>query len=394
MRFVFKAYTQDGRVTRGQIDALTKDAAFDSLLARGLEPIHVAAKTLEERQSLTYAQAGQIARELSRLSRAGIALEAAVKLSAEAQSSLGARRILESAASRLAAGEGPGQAFSGLVGAPARALSAVMQAGEHSGRLADALAAAAPLFIATAKFRAKILSLMIYPIIVASAALVVLMVFLLVVIPALRPVLSELGDQLPVSAQILLWSADVAPVAASLGLGSVLLIILANQFEAIKARFRTMRDHLALGPLGMGLPLAIETAVFARLLAALLKADMPAGDAIEDASRAVSNSVLQQRLQTGAQSVREGANLASALEGALGSSNLVVQAARLGAKSSGFADLVGEAGLTLAERAEERLERVAAIAGPVIILGLGLVIGSLVVALFTSLTALSDAALV
>ena len=121
---------------------------------------------------------------------------------------------------------------------------------------------------------------------------------------------------------------------------------------------------------------------------------MPAGDAIDDASRAVSNTVLQSRLQVSAQSVREGANLANAMEDALGASSLVVQAARLGAKSSGFADLVSEAGMTLAERAEERLERVAAIAGPVIILGLGVVIGSLVVALFTSLTALSDAALV
>lgn len=394
MKFAFKANTQDGRVTRGQIDALTKDAAFDALVARGLQPIHVTAKALDERQSLTYAQAGQIARELSRLTRAGIPLEAAVKLSAQAQSNVGAQRVLENAATRFAAGEGPGQAFRGLVGAPGRTLSAVMQAGEHSGRLADALEAAAPLFIATAKFRAKILSLMIYPIIVASAALIVLMVFLLVVIPALRPVLSELGDNLPVSAQILLWSADVAPVAASIGLGSVLVVILANQVGAINARFRAMRDHLALGPLGMGLPLAIETAVFARLLAALLKAHMPAGDAIDDASRAVSNTVLQSRLKVGARSVREGASLAGALEGALGTSSLVVQAARLGAKSSGFADLVSEAGMTLAERAEERLERVAAIAGPVIILGLGVVIGSLVVALFTSLTALSDAALV
>lgn len=394
MKFAFKAYNRDGRVTRGQIEASTQDAAFGALQARGLEPIQVAVKALDERQSLSYAQAGQIARELSRLTRAGIPLEAAVKLSAQAQSSTGARRVLESAAGRFAAGEGPGQAFSGLVGAPGRALSAVIQAGENSGRLAEALEAAAPLFIATAKFRAKIVSLMIYPIIVASAALIVLMVFLLVVIPALRPVLSDLGDDMPVSAQMLLWSADVAPVAASLGLGLVLVGILANQVEVIKARFRAVRDHLALGPVGMGLPLAIETAVFARLLAALLKADMPAGDAIDDASRAVSNTVLQSRLQVSAQSVREGANLANAMEDALGASSLVVQAARLGAKSSGFADLVSEAGMTLAERAEERLERVAAIAGPVIILGLGVVIGSLVVALFTSLTALSDAALV
>lgn len=394
MRFAFKAYTRSGKVERGEVEAPSEKAAFDLLAARGLEPLVVKKQALKSSRALTYAQSGQIARELARLTRAGIALEAAVKLCAQAQASSTARQVLDVAAERFSAGRGPGHAFAGLEGAPGRALGAVMQAGENSGRLADALDAAAPLFLATAKFRAKILSLMIYPIIVASAALIVLLIFLLVVIPALRPVLLELGDDMPLSAQALLWSAQAAPVGAIIALILLLGGILANQFEIVRARLQSIRDQLALGPLGLGLPLAVESAVFARLLAALLKAERAAGDAIDDASRAVSNGVLRRRLQAGAQTVREGASLAGALEAALGPSSLVVQAARLGARSSGFADLVSEAGLTLAERAEERLERLAAVAGPVIILGLGVLIGSLVVALFTSLTALSDAALV
>lgn len=394
MRFAFKAYTRSGKVERGQIEAASEKVAFDLLAARGLVPLVVKEQALRSSRALTYAQSGQIARELARLTRAGIALEAAVKLCAQAQASSTARQVLEVAAERFSAGRGPGHAFADLEGAPGRALGAVMQAGENSGRLADALDAAAPLFLATAKFRAKILSLMIYPIIVASAAMIVLLIFLLVVIPALRPVLLELGDDMPISAQALLWSAQAAPIGAIAALFLLLGGILANQFAIVRARLQGIRDHLALGPLGLGLPLAVESAVFARLLAAFLKAERAAGDAIDDASRAVSNGVLRQRLQVGAQAVREGASLAGALEAALGPANLVVQAARLGARSSGFADLVSEAGLTLAERAEERLERLAAIAGPVIILGLGVLIGSLVVALFTSLTALSDAALV
>ena len=390
--FRYTAEGHDGRRVSGEIEADTAALAIEALMAQRLSPLRVSETRTSDIPKLSYQDTARLSLEVSRLMLAGIPLESGALLAAEAQESRAARKTLERAASRLARGDGPGLAFDGLDGAPGGALSAIMAAGERSGRLADALGAAAPLFAATARFRAKIVSLMLYPAVVSVTALSVLVIFLLVVIPSLRPVLEGLGENLPTSARWMLAIADAAPGVLVAALIGALIVIALNQVSAVRSRMALLMDRLALGPMGLGVAAAVDTALFARLFGALLKAGTPAGEAMAEASAAMSNTVLRGLLQSSANDVREGASLDHALMSALGERHLIVQASRLGARGGSFADLVSEAGMTLAERAETRLERLAALAGPMIIILLGLVIGLMVITLFSSLAALPDAA--
>ena len=390
--FRYTAEGHDGRRVSGEIEADTAALAIEALMAQHLSPLRVSETRISDIPKLSYQDTARLSLEVSRLMLAGIPLESGALLAAEAQESRAARKTLERAASRLARGDGPGLAFDGLDGAPGGALSAIMAAGERSGRLADALGAAAPLFAATARFRAKIVSLMLYPAVVSVTALSVLVIFLLVVIPSLRPVLEGLGENLPTSARWMLAIADAAPGVLVAALIGALIVIALNQVSAVRSRMALLMDRLALGPMGLGVAAAVDTALFARLFGALLKAGTPAGEAMAEASAAMSNTVLRGLLQSSANDVREGASLDHALMSALGERHLIVQASRLGARGGSFADLVSEAGMTLAERAETRLERLAALAGPMIIILLGLVIGLMVITLFSSLAALPDAA--
>tara|TARA_B100000508_G_scaffold60333_1_gene47212 strand:- start:245316 stop:246503 length:1188 start_codon:yes stop_codon:yes gene_type:complete len=386
------ARTGKGERVKGEIEAANTPQVIELLAHQQLSPIRVSEAKADATPKLSFKDAGRLSSEIARLTAAGVPLEAGTALASQAQESRAARHALELAAKRLAQGQGPGEAFAGLEGAPGRALSAVVAAGERSGRLADALKAAAPLFTATARFREKIISLMLYPSVVSITALGVLVVFLLVVIPSLRPVFESLGEAMPASARWMLAVSDAAPSVLVAMLIAVLAAILLGQIPALRAHMARWRDQVALGPLGMGLAEAIDIALFARLFAALLKAGTPAGDAMAEASAATSNTILKDRLLVSAHSVRQGGSLDVALSEALGERHLIVQASRLGMRGGSFADLVAEAGLTLAERAETRLERIASLAGPLIIILLGFVIGLMVVTLFSSLTALPDAA--
>lgn len=393
MRYRYIARASDGARVSGQLDASGKPQAIERLSQQRLTPVEIREIEDTSRPSLTYKDVGQLCGELARLIKAGVPLESGVRLAADAQDRKPARLALETAAARLADGDGPGRSFAGLRGAPGRALSAIIAAGERSGRLAEALEAAGPLFKAAARFREKILSLLLYPAVVSVTALVVLLVFLMVVIPNLRPVLDGLGDNVPPSARTLLAIADTAPTVMTIVLIGALGGILLGQIPAMRRRFGVWRDRWMLTPLGMGIAEAVDVALFARLFAALLRAGTPAGDAVAEASQAVSNQILRERFDHAARRVREGGSLDAALSGALGERHLIVQASRLGSRGGGFADLVAEAGASLAERAETRMERLATLAGPAIILILGGVIGVMVLTLFSALSALPDAAL-
>ena len=393
MRYRYRAREATGRQVSGDLEAPSQARAVETLLAQGLSPVRVRPVPDGRLARLTYADVARMSAELAGLVGAGVPLESGSTMVADAQDSKAARRVLRRGAGRLADGDGPGKAFGDLPGAPGRALSAIMAAGERSGRLADALLAAAPLFAATARFRDKIVSLLLYPAIVSVTALGVLIVFLLVVIPSLRPVLEGLGDAIPASAAMLLTVSDAAPDVLAAMLVAILAGIVAGQWPQLRHRMARLRDRILLSPAGFGLVGGIDTALFARLFAAVLKAGTPAGDALGEAAAAVSNSVLREKLEHAAERVRGGETLGPALTAALGERSLIVQASRLGDRSGRFADLVAQAGLTLAERAEVRLERLAALAGPLIILALGGLIGALVIALFSSLTSLPDAAI-
>jgi type II secretory pathway component PulF len=383
---------KDGQRIRGELEATGKQHAIDTLLARRVSPIEVERAEAEKLPVLKYKDASRLCSEIARMTSAGVPLEAGVALAAEAQESKAARQVLERASTRLTNGDGPAKAFDGLQGAPGRALSAVVAAGERSGRLADALKSAAPLFSSTAKFREKIVSLLLYPAAVSVTAVAVIVVFMLVVIPALRPLLEDLGDELPTSAAIMLAMSDGAPGFFIAILASIMIAIFLGQIPSIRQAMARVRDQIALSPVGLGLAQAVDMALFSSLFAALLKAGTPAGDAISKASGAISNTILKSRLNIAAGAVREGTALDVALAEALGERHIIVQASRLGAKGGSYAELVSEAGMTLSERAEVRLERLAAMASPLITIVLGFMIGMMVLALFSSLTALTDAA--
>jgi type II secretory pathway component PulF len=383
---------KDGRRITDEIEATSQQHAIETLLARRVSPIDVTPAVSDKLPVLKYKDVSRLCSEIARMTAAGVPLEAGVALAAQAQESKAARQVLERASARLTQGDGPAKAFDGLQGPPGRALSAVIAAGERSGRLPDALKSAAPLFSSTAKFREKIVSLLLYPAAVSITAIAVVVIFMLVVIPALRPLLEDLGDELPISAKMMLAMSDGAPSFFIAILAAVMIAIFLGQVPNIRQRMAKMRDQIALSPVGLGIAQSVDMALFSSLFAALLKAGTPAGDAISEASCAISNTILKSKLSEAAGSVREGVSLDAALAIALGNRHIIVQASRLGAKGGSYAQLVSEAGLTLSERAEVRLERLAALASPLITIVLGLMIGMMVLALFSSLTALTDAA--
>lgn len=390
--FSYRAFTQDGQSTSGTLEAASRNDAVAALQRRNLTPHQVTERSSTASPGWTYREAGKIGSELSRLTSAGVPLNIAVQLAAETQPRPFVRDQLLQISSALTAGESAKAAFAPLEGPAGRALASVVTAGERSGELANALASASPLLASIAKFRERVVSLLIYPLIVTLTALGVLAVFLLVVVPNLRPVLEDLGDDMPRATRFLLDVSDIAPNIVVGGIFIGLLFILTRQFGLFRRLYARWRDQLLLSPLGFGVSALMDAALFANILSALLQSGLSTSDAIDTAASAIGNSVTRRRMQGAASQVRKGAKLSSALATAWGETHLVTQASVLGARGGHFPHLVKEAGTVLAERAEMRLERGAAIAGPGIIIALGVLIGLFVITLFNSLMALTDAA--
>jgi len=388
MAWHYTARNSDGRRLSGLLELPERQQVLDELLSRGFTPLSV--KRVESKTvALTYERAARLAGELSRLSASGLPLETALSLAAEIEQHGPTKAALDQAARKLGEGATPGAAFEALEGPAGKVLAAAIRAGERSGELSKALKSVAPVLASTAQFKAKFGTLMLYPAAISVTSIGILVVFFLYVLPTLRPVLEQAGE-FTGSARLLFAISDALPVMIT-GLAILLMTgLVLSRFPDVKSFLKRLNDQISLSPMGLGLSKTIETALFARLYGALIASGAPAAEAISEAADALSNTILKTRLNAAADEVREGGTQADALAQALGENDLIARATRIGDKASLSAPLILEAGNVLVDRAAQKLERVAALASPIIIIILGGVIGTIVATVFSTLASLPD----
>jgi type II secretory pathway component PulF len=160
---------------------------------------------------------------------------------------------------------------------------------------------------------------------------------------------------------------------------------------AARALARRLIEAVLLTPLGLGV---LQDTVFASLaqrLAVALKAGVPVVQAYRVSVEAVGVAPIRRALLAQEGRMREGAKCSQALHDCGYAPLLLVSLAQVGETAADLPRVLGEAGDTLAARAQERTERILALLTPAIVLLVGLVVGSIVLVVFQGLLAISAA---
>jgi general secretion pathway protein F len=293
-----------------------------------------------------------------------------------------------------ARGERASAALQDYGGGQAQLLAGVIAAGESSGRLAEALDVAAAAFTRSAELKARLGGALIYPGFVIAATCATLASFLIFVVPTLGQAFEGSEAKLPASTLSILhlsaWLRGEGGLDILAGLACVVLALIT---PAVRARLGVVAAHAALSPLGMGVAERLACSAFASLAALSLQAGVPVPQAFEAGARAQTNPVTRRRLSAVAAAIRSGEAPSVALERNGGAPRAFVRLARLGEETGSLGETLKEAGVLLSAEAEQRLERLSAIAGPVVTLALGGLVASVVMSLFLGLLSLSDMAL-
>lgn len=393
--FRYTARERSGRTVRGRLEADSPADALARLHGRRLTPLAVAPQRELGRGAparLGDRHARDLARTLAQLLRSGLPLVQALRFAAdelEGPAAAAALRLRE-AAER---GERPSSALGEFAGAPARLLAGVLLAGETSGRLAPALQMAAETFARSAELRTRVATSMIYPAFVILATLATLGVFVFFVTPTLAGAFQGSETQLPASTRRLL-AVTTWLRGHTLGLlaGTGACGLLLWRAPGVRGRLARMFEATLASPAGLGIAPRLEFAAFARLTALSLDAGVPAAAALETAAASVRGDGLRARLAQAMAAMRVGERPSEALARLARPPRTLVRLMQVGEETGDLGAALGQAAALLASEAEQRLQRLGAIAGPVITLGLGGLVASVVLSLFLGLLAMSDLA--
>src|SRR6266581_596709 len=293
----YRAARADGLMVAGELDAPSASDAGATLAEHGLFPVALTAAPESEHVRPASRRALAIAfRSVAALVTAGVPLERAMAAT-EPLASGSVRGALAQARAAVREGRGLAQALGESRGAVPLVVIGMIRAGERGSRLGAALEHVATHLEQEADLVARVQQALAYPLLLAVAGTVSVLVIGTVVVPRFADLLQDFGQALPVATRILLvgsallrrfWPGLVAVAAFSVWGAAETLHRPASR--------RRLEELLLAAPLVGPLRLALGSARVTRALGGMLAAGMPLLAALAAARDAAGDLAVADRL--------------------------------------------------------------------------------------------------
>src|SRR5579863_9015922 len=263
-------------------------------------------------------------------------------------------------------------------------------AGEKSGNLSGVLEYYIAYQRVTTGFRKKLISALIYPIILITAAAGIVTYLVSSVIPKFAGLYADLNVALPEATRILI---AVTVTYRPYLLSAVALFVLIAM--AVFAWSQSEQGGLAMERTRMRLPLIGETltkfqfAQFCRTLSTLLAGGTPLVQAMETAGGAIRSRLVSGAVTQGAQLVREGQSLHNSLASTGLVPELALEMIEVGEASGSLAAMLASVAEFYEDDVNTHLANLVALIEPAILIFMAILIAFILVALYLPMFSLS-----
>jgi len=392
--FAYRAADRRGQTVAGVMEAADLHTVIERLRQEACYPIEVTEHQERSRFSPRIRGRDLVAftQQLATLLEAGLPLDQALTIQAELTTGTRLRAVTRALLEDVRGGSSLGDALARHHPRPfSRLYVNMVRAGERSGALESTLRRLAALLEATQVLRDALASALIYPALltgVGAAAVVFLLTF---VIPRFAEIFRELGGAIPAPTVALLTVSDVLRrFWWLLGLGTLAVAV------GARAMLATPRGRLSVDRLALRLPVfrdvvrGSETARFTRVLGTLLGSGVPLVLALAVVKDVLTNQVLARAVGGLGDAVKGGTGLHKPMAASGVFPPLAVHMVRVGEETGRLEDMLLTVGATFEEDTRRRLQRLVALAEPAIILVMGLLVGSIVVAMLLAIFSINE----
>jgi len=318
--FRYRALDAAGQETTGVLEADSGRSARALLRQRGIYPLDVAdVARIPRGEALWHKRLGAadlalLTRQWATLLHSGLSVERALAALIEQADIEAKRQLLAGVRSEILGGHSLRTALDRFPQAFPALYRASVAAGEKSGELARVMEQLADYLERSQALRLKTLQALVYPVIVASVALLVVIGLMTYVVPQVIGVFQQTKQALPLLTRLMVglseglrawgWLAALCGVASLLGWRHALRLNPARRrWDAWLLRLPLLGRHLR----------TLEATRFASTLAILSGSGVPLLAALEAGRQVLSRLPLADAVGAAAERVREGQPLSRAL---------------------------------------------------------------------------------
>jgi type IV pilus assembly protein PilC len=264
----------------------------------------------------------------------------------------------------------------------------MVKAGEVGGVLELVLTRLSEFQEKAAKIKNKIISAMVYPIIVMTMAVGILCFLLVFIVPKFESIFHEmLGDKpLPPVTQFVIGASGLVQNHGLVVLGVVVAVVTLYKFIGRTRRGRLVIDNFKLRmPLFGNLNRKTAISRFARTLGTLVTSGVPILQALNITRETAGNAAIAAAISQVHDSVKEGESIVQPLEASRAFPPMVVSMIDVGEETGKLPEMLLKIADVYDDEVDNAVAALTSMLEPIMIVFLALIVGTIVLALFTPL---------
>lgn len=409
--FAYEAINNDAQKVKGDVTADSKDQAIKLIQEKGLRPTRLKMQKDEpatakravpgveqaapKKKSVLFkggvktSDIVQFTTQLSTLQDAGLPIVRSLKILEEQQKPGRLKDELEAISEEVEQGSTFSEALSKYPKSFNKLYISMVKAGEAGGVLDVILRRLAGFMEKSQKLRKKVKGALVYPAAVITVAAAILVVIMLFVVPAFEKMFADIGQALPAPTQLLLSTSQAIQNYWFLLPAIPILLVFGMRLIA-----RTEKGEKALDSFKLKMPVfgniikKSSVARFCRTLGTLISSGVPILEALRIVRDAVGNVIISNAIDDVHGSIREGDTIADPLRASGIFDELLVNMIDVGEETGELDKMLMKIADNYEMDVDVAVEGMSSLLEPVLIVGMGLVVGFIVVSLFLPLVSI------
>jgi len=385
--YQYKARTRAGAMVAGTLVAGDRRLALAQLGRQGVYPLSVedagggadgpvlpmVRGRISSRDVLTFTQ------QLASLLRSGMSLSQALEVLERRTQKKTFSGLLGQIRREIEQGASLSDALGKFSKVFSRLYVNLIRAGETSGTLPEILARLTKHYEQMAEVREKVISALIYPVLVVVVGIGTIIFFMMVMVPRFAQMFKEMGRTMPLPTRMLIGISDVVTT-----FWWIPLLLVVAAVVAYRQRMHTPEGRLGVDTLKLRLPVLGRVictgafAQFARTLSTLLENGVPVLTALQIVEDTMTNQVIAHEIREARTQVTDGTSISKPLAKGKIFPPLLLDMLAVGEESGEVVPALK----TIADTYEGELSRTlkvfTTLLEPVIIMVMALVVGGIV----------------
>jgi type IV pilus assembly protein PilC len=386
--YLWQGTNKQGRKVKGQLTAEDANIVRRELRRQGITPSRVRKKPKDlfapKKPPIKPADIAVFSRMLATMMSSGVPLMQSMQIIGEGHENASMQEMILAIKADVESGTSLAESLAKYPLHFDDLYISLIEAGEQSGTLETLLHEIANYQEKTEALKAKIRKALVYPTAILVVAFIVTAILMIFVIPQFQSLFTGFGADLPALTLLVIQISDVFQKYWWLIFGSIIGAVLG--FMAAKKRSRKLQHFL--DRMLLKLPVIGNVlnkgaiARFARTFSTMFRAGVPMVEAMTSVSGATGNIVYSEAVIEMRDDVATGTQLNKSMLDVQLFPNMVIQMVAIGEESGSLDSMLAKVADFYEREVDDAVDNLTALLEPLIMAFLGVVVGTLVIAMY------------